>query len=493
MLVMTGPFFMANTTYWITRFLFQRSLALVYLVAFLIVLNQFRPLCGDHGILPARLFLKRATFWEAPSIFWLKANDTVFQWGAIAGVTLSTLALCGITDAFGTWLSALTWLALWILYSSFVNIGQTFYSFGWEIMLGEVGFLAIFMGSMRSEPSAIPIWLLRWVLFRLMFGAGLIKIRGDECWRDLTCMAYHYETQPLPGPLSWYFHHFPMWLHKLEVLFTLFVELIVPFGYFGPRLLRHATGALTIAFQLTLIASGNLSWLNCITIVVAIACFDDSAFTWLAPLLPAAIAGPTAAVAGMPPFVVYALMALVVILSIQPTMNLLSSGQIMNTSFDPFHLVNTYGAFGSITRVRYEVILQGTLDSVVTPSTEWREYEFKAKPGDPSRRPPQVTPYHYKIDWQMWFAAMSPYYQHPWILNFIAKLLQNDPETLSLIRVNPFSEHPPTFIRAELYEYHFTDSGEAWWTRRRVEPYLPPLSLKDRNFTSILKEQGWLE
>ena len=151
------------------------------------------------------------------------------------------------------------------------------------------------MGSMRSPPSAIPIWLLRWVLFILMFGAGLIKIRGDECWRNLTCMKYHYETQPLPGPLSWYFHHLPLWLHRLEILFNHFIELIVPFGYFGPRALRYTAGVLTILFQLTLIVTGSLSWLNCITIVTALACFDDSAFKWLVPTLPAFVLGASPA------------------------------------------------------------------------------------------------------------------------------------------------------------------------------------------------------
>ena len=419
---------MSGNTYWITRMLFQRSLAFLYVVAFLIVWNQFRPLCGDHGLLPARLFIKRVSFMDAPSLFWWKADDALLAIGAAAGIFLSIMALIGVTDAFGNWLSALTWLALWILYTSFVNIGQTFYSFGWEIMLGEVGFLAIFMGSLRSQPNVITMWLLRWVLFRLMFGAGLIKIRGDECWRNLTCMNYHYETQPLPGPLSWYFHHLPSWLHKIEVLFTHFMELVVPFGYFGPRVLRHTAGWLTILFQLTLMASGNLSWLNCITIVVAFACFDDSAFQWLSPLLPGAALG-SAATAGVAAPVIYVLAALVLVLSIQPTLNLLSKRQIMNTSFDPFHLVNTYGAFGSITRIRYEVILEGTNEEIVTPKTAWRAYEFKGKPGDPKRRPPQVTPYHYKIDWQMWFAAMSSYEDHPWILVLAARLLQADAPT----------------------------------------------------------------
>jgi hypothetical protein len=166
----------------------------------------------------------------------------------------------------------------------------------------------------------------------------------------------------------------------------------------------------------------------------------------------------------------------------------------MNSSFDPFHLVNTYGAFGSITRIRNEVILEGTSDEVVTAQSKWLEYGFKGKPGDPARRPPQVTPYHYKIDWQMWFAAMSPYYDHPWILNLIAKLLKNDSATLSLISDNPFAGKPPHSIRAELYEYHYTAVGDPsgnWWTRKRVDEYLPPLSLDEPSFAEVLRKRGW--
>jgi hypothetical protein len=483
-------------TYWITRFLFQRSLGVIYLVGFLILWNQFLPLCGDHGITPARLYMQRLSFWEAPSIFWWKSGDAVFKAAAGGGLVLSILAVAGITDAFSSWISALAWFLLWVLYSSFVNIGGTFYGFGWEIMLGEVGFLAIFLGSMRSPPSVITMWLLRWVLFRLMFGAGLIKIRGDQCWRDLTCMQYHYETQPLPGPLSWWFHWLPAWFHKVEVAFTHFVELVVPFAYFGPRPFRHWAGILTIAFQATLIATGNLSWLNCITIVVAIACFDDTAFRFLLGLLPPIAVGGAAQVAGLPAFAIWAYTAVVVLLSVKPVMNLLSPNQAMNTSFDPFHLVNTYGAFGSVTKTRYEIILEGTTDATITPETKWMPYEFKGKPGDPARRPPQVTPYHYKIDWQMWFAAMSSYQYNPWILNLTAKLLRNDPATLSLIGPNPVPTRAPEYVRAELYEYRYTKPGERdgkWWKRERVGPYLPPLSLKDPQFSAILESQGWNE
>lgn len=496
-----------QTSYWLTRFWFQRSLAVIYFVGFLIAANQFRALCGENGILPVRLFLKRVNFWDAPSIFWLNSSDTALFVAALVGLALSVFALSGLSESFdgvlGHIVSAVVWITLWALYLSFVNVGQTFYSFGWETMLLETGFLAIFLGPTKAAPPVLVIWLLRWVLFRLMFGAGLIKIRGDECWRNLTCMNYHWETQPMPNPLSWYFHQFPEWMNKLAVLFNHFVELGVPVFFFGPRFFRHSAGLLTIIFQGILILSGNLSWLNWLTIVIAISCFDDS----LLPGVPAfweSLVGKVGGVVlapvqqgfflqmagGMPSLLIYGLGALVFVLSVQPVLNLFSSAQVMNTSFDPLHLVNTYGAFGSITRVRYEVDIEGTDDAVITPSTQWKEYLFRGKPSEVDRMPPVISPYHLHLDWQMWFAAMGPYWQQPWILNFVAKLLEGNEQVESLLRYNPFPSHPPKYIRAILYEYHFGKT--TWWERKRVGVYLPPLSLNDPGFRDVLKSQEWL-
>ncbi|HUP58312.1 MAG TPA: lipase maturation factor family protein [Bdellovibrionota bacterium] len=485
--------------YWLTRFWFQRGLGFIYFIGFLILLNQFRALCGENGLLPARLFLKRIDFWDSPSLFFISSSDR-FLWAMAAlGLLLSVSAMTGLSDAFGLVPSLLVWAALWALYLSFVNIGQTFYGFGWETLLCETGFLAIFLGPTRAAPPVIVIWLLRWILFRLMFGAGLIKIRGDECWRDLTCMKYHYETQPMPNPLSWYFHQQPMWIHKAGVLFTHVVELVVPFLYFGPSKIRHAAGILTIVFQATLILSGNLSWLNYITIVIAIACFDDSILpsfgqAKLFPPLEGLLPVPQAAAdTALPPGVTLALAALVGVLSIRPVMNLLSRAQMMNTSFDSLHLVNTYGAFGSITRERYELVIEGSDDAIVTPQTKWREYLFKGKPSEPERTPPVVSPYHLRLDWQMWFAAMSPYRDHPWILNLVSKLLQGDRATLGLVRGNPFGEKPPRHVRVEHYLYRFAPPGSReTWTRTRVASYLPPLSLDQPAFREMLETQGWL-
>ncbi len=200
--------------YWLTRLLLYRGLGVICLVAFLVALNQFRPLLGERGLLPVPLFVKQVPFRLSPSLFYLFPRDVAFATAAWLGVVLSCLVITGISERYGTWVSVAVWAAIYLLYLSFVNVGQTFYGFGWESILLEACFFAMFLGSARVVPQRIPIWLFRWLLFRIMFGAGLIKLRGDPCWRDLTCLNYYYETQPMPNPLSWYFHWAPQWMNK---------------------------------------------------------------------------------------------------------------------------------------------------------------------------------------------------------------------------------------------------------------------------------------
>jgi hypothetical protein len=467
--------------FWLTRLAFQRGLGLIYLLAFVVALNQFRPLLGERGLMPVPEFVEAVPFMRSPSLFYLWPKDAAFAAGAWIGIALSFLAVTGVADSRSQALSCLVWGGLWALYLSFVNVGQTFYAFGWESILLEAGFYAIFLGPRGVKPSVATIWLLRWLLFRVMFGAGLIKLRGDPCWRDLTCLAYYYETQPMPNPLSWWFHWAPDWLHRLGVGVNHFAELVAPFGYFAPAPVCAAAGLATILFQGLIMAGGNLSWLNLLTIVLAIPCFSDRFLSVLMPLKPPALAAPGSPLA----IAVGLLAALVGCLSLQPIGNMLSSSQIMNTAYNPLHLVGTYGAFGSITRRRYEIVLEGTEDAALQPSTRWKEYGFKGKPGDPARLPPQAAPYHLRLDWLMWFAAMSPYYdpyRYPWFGRLMKKLLEADPGALSLLAVDPFEGRRPRFVRARLYEYRFASPEEhrstgRWWDRALAGGYFPPVAL----------------
>jgi hypothetical protein len=477
---------------WLGRLLLERGIAFICLLAFLNAWNQFRPLLGEHGLLPVRSFIQHVPFSETPSLFYWFSQDRAFLIAAAVGMLLTLLVLTGVASRT-TVGATLTWLAIYLLYLSFVNVGQTFYAFGWESILLEACFFAMFLGGSRAEPQPVSLWLFRWLLFRIMFGAGLIKIRGDSCWRDLTCLDFHYETQPMPNPLSWYLHWSPHWMKAGGVLFNHFAELIVPFGLLLPQPIAGIAGLITIAFQLSIIVTGNLSWLNWLTLILAFSTLDTKFFGGMFSTLRPMMQAPARPVV----FAYWGVALLVGMMSIPVIVNMLSARQMMNADFNSLHLVGTYGAFGRITRIRHEVVLEGTEDYTVTPTTVWHEYEFKAKPGDLGYRPPQIAPYHLRLDWLMWFAAMSDYQDNPWFVNLVSKLLQGDRAVLGLLRSSSFRARPPRYIRARLYEYHFTTPEQhrangAWWTRSLSGEYFPAVSLNDGKFRNLLKTQGWL-
>lgn len=494
----------AAPTYWLTRFIILRLLGLLYFVAFLTLFNQGLPLLGSKGLQPIPHFVSQvgsqfpspaAAFMALPSLFWLHYSDAFFMALVVIGLLISFAILIGFANVPML-------LANWFLYLSFLHVGQEWYHFGWETQLLETGFLAMFLCPLwdarpfpRIPPPTPIIWLFRWLAFRIYLGAGLIKIRGDSCWRELTCLLYHYETQPLPNPLSPWFHFMPALFHKLGVLWNHFVELVVPFGAFGPGLVRTTAGILMISFQVILILSGNLSFLNWLTILPAIACFDDR---FLGRMLPKMLvrkaehaarhAKPTRlGNAAVHTFVVIALL-----LSVPVVYNLLSPNQRMNSSFNKLHLVNTYGAFGSVGRERLELIFEGTADTQISEQTQWLEYEFH-KPGKVDAPLRWVAPYHYRLDWLLWFAAMATPKHYPWTVNMVWKLLRNDPMMLELVTYNPFPKQPPKHVRVSLYRYRF---AEPWqdgpvWEREKVGEWLPPLAVDTPRLEEFVQGNGW--
>jgi hypothetical protein len=467
----------------LARMLFQRSLAAVYLVAFVVAANQYRALLGEHGLTPVRRFLARVPFARAPSLFQLHHSDRFFLVVAWAAAALSAATIAGLTDLVPLPAAMVVWAVLWLAYLSIVNVGQTWYGFGWESLLLETGFLAVFLGNTSTAPPVLTLFLLRWLLFRLEFGAGLIKMRGDRCWRELTCLDFHHETQPMPGPFSWYFHRLPRPLHRVEVLANHGTQLVVPFALFAPQPVSGVAAAVMIVTQLWLVASGNFSWLNWLAIVLGLSVLPDA---WLNAIWPGHALHGTAA---MPlPFVVAvsATTALVVVLSYWPVANMLSRRQLMNTSFNRWHLVNSYGAFGSVTKIRHEIVVEGTHAARIDADTEWQAYEFKGKPGDVNRRPAQFAPYHLRLDWLMWFAALSPRYAEPWFPVFAQRLLEGDRQVSKLLHNDPFAAEPPRFVRALLYRYRFTTRHErrasgAWWSRTLVGEFMAPVNLRRRS------------
>jgi hypothetical protein len=483
-----------------------RLLGGVYAVAFLAAARQILPLIGSRGLLPVSDFLTRveqalgstsAGFMRLPSVFWFAHSDGVLQGSAWIGFGLACVVLAGYANA-------LILVVLWALYMSFVHLGQEWYGYGWEIQLLETGFLAVFLCPLldgrpfpKRPPPLAVLWLFRWLIFRIMVGAALIKLRGDSVWRDLTALYYHFETQPLPNALSRWFHFLPRWVLKAGVLFNYLAELVVPWFGFYPRIARHIAGVVMLLLQFVLILSGNLSFLNWLTIVPILACFDDS--FWARILPGPLVRRATAAEASKEPSLAmqrasWVLVLVIGLLSIQPVVNLVSPKQIMNTSFDPLDLVNTYGAFGSVGRERLNVVFQGTEAEIPDERAVWRDYPYRALPVALNQRPRQIAPYQPRLDWQMWFAAMGVPGQYPWTLHLVWKLLHNDPGALSLFQDNPFPQKPPRYIRAALYRYRFAKPGNAmWWDRELLGLWLPPLSSEDPRFIDLLKQAGWLD
>jgi hypothetical protein len=331
-----------------------------------------------------------------------------------------------------------------------------------------------------------------------MMGSGLIKIRGDEIWRNGTALYYHFETQPIPGPLSRWFHFLPHTVLKMGVWFNFLAELIAPLFVFWPRIARHIAGVVIVLFQITIILSGNLSFLNWLTIVPALACFDDGFWSEILPhvlVRKAQIADETSTPSRGMMTSAWIVASLVLLLSIQPAFNLLSPTQIMNTSFDPFDLVNTYGAFGTVGKERYNVVFEGTEDQNPTDSSNWKPYIYRGLPVLLDKRPPQIAPYQLHLDWQMWFASMDTPQDYPWTYNLIWKLLHNDQKIIHLFASNPFNNKPPIYIRAELYRYRFAKPGNAqglWWKRENLGNWIQPLSVNDSSLITFLKGMKWI-
>ncbi|SFS15164.1 Lipase maturation factor [Microbacterium sp. cf046] len=483
------------------RQMLQRGIAALYLVAFISTLNQFRPLLGERGMLPAPELLdwartsERAARLLRPTVFrWVRYTDRRLVGLCIGGIVVSAILVCGIPQLAPPWVPMIAFLILWGAYMSIVSIGQTFYSFGWEMLLLEAGFLAAFLGSDAQPPPTVVIVLFWWLLLRLEFGAGMIKIRGGSEWRDLTALTYHHETQPMPGPLSRQAHLLPRWFHKGEVIGNHFAQLVVPWFLFAPILGLWVPGrvpavvgavaaAIVIATQLWLVATGNFAWLNWATIVIAFSAIGIPGIG--TPARPPEASSPPWRIDGLPLYWLIATSAvgmLFVLLSWPALRNLFARRQLMNASFNRWQLANAYGAFGTVTRERIEIVVEGTVDGDPDAAT-WVEYTFKGKPGEIHRIPRQFAPYHLRLDWLMWFLPLG----HPledWFTVFLVRLLEADPRTLRLLAADPFDGARPRWVRAVSYRYRFTTRAEfredhARWRRDRARPVMGPVALRE--------------
>lgn len=468
--------------YEVARQVLQRGVAALAVVAFVSTLNQFRPLLGERGLLPVPELLRRASAPGArlrgPSLFRWGYSDRRLVVVAATGIVLAASLVAGLPQLGPPWLPLVLFLALWVLYLSIVNVGQTFYGFGWEMLLCEALFTVAFLGSDEVPPPVVTIVAVWWLVFRLEFGAGMIKIRGGREWRDLTALMYHHETQPMPGPLSRQAHLLPPWFHRGEVLGNHFAQLVVPFLLFVPGPVGSAAAVVVILTQLWLIVTGNFAWLNWITVVLAASAITDPVWHRLIPAIPADLGSDASGSPLWFTIVVLAVGALIVVLSWWPLRNLFAHRQLMNASFNRWMLVNAYGAFGTVTTRRIEIVVEGTDDEVPDEDASWREYGFKGKPGDLRALPRQWAPYHLRLDWLMWFLPLGRMWE-PWFAVLLERLLAADPATLALLAHDPFDGAPPRWIRVRAYHYRFATRAEHRatgdrWVRTLEGEVMPP-------------------
>jgi predicted DCC family thiol-disulfide oxidoreductase YuxK len=467
--------------YDLVRGVFLRGLGLIYLAAFASLGVQILGLVGSSGISPiasyllaAQQYFGGAAYWYVPTLFWLDASDGTLIAATVAGAALAILLIAGIAVR-----PAL--VALFALYLSCTYAGQVFMSFQWDALLLETGFLAIFLPS----GSRIIVWLYRWLIFRYMFMAGAAKLAsGDATWRNLTALEYHFATQPLPTPVAWYVAQLPHWALAAGAAATLAIEVGAVFLIFAPRRLRAAAAWCIIVFQLLVALTGNYNFFNLLTILLCVFLFDDAALRAAIPLkLRDYILRRTPPPRRMAAAVATLLALVVVPAGVNRVSQLLFErnipvASVLTDAVAPLQIVNRYGLFAVMTTSRPEIVVEGSDDG-----QEWREYQFRYKPGAESRRPPWNIPHQPRLDWQMWFAALGGW-QEPWFGNFLRRLLQASPSVTALLAANPFPDHPPRYVRATIYDYRFATSEEhassgRWWVRQREAALVPPVELAD--------------
>jgi lipase maturation factor 1 len=481
------PLSESQTSYRFARWIFLRFLAAIYFIAFISLWTQIIGLVGSQGIIPAKDFLRLVQenidyqrYWLLPTLFWVNASDIALHLVCAAGTILSFLLLLG-------WTSTPALFVLWFLYLSLSGICRDFLSFQWDVLLLEIGFLAIFLNAPRffardrrnSTYTKEAMWLFWWLLFRLVFSSGVVKLTsGDPSWKNLTALTYHYETQPLPTWIGWYAHQLPAWFQSISTVTMFVIELIFPIFILLPgRLKRIGSGGI-IFLQVLILLTGNYCFFNLLTIALCLLVIEDRFVPsrWLAQT-------NQTDERTWPRLIVWPVCVFLGLLSFLPLIGSFREripwpNPVLQTYgvAQRFYLVNGYGLFAVMTKNRQEIILEGSNDG-----SNWQTYEFKYKPGDPSRRPQFVAPHQPRLDWQMWFAALETYQSNRWFIPFCYRLLDGSPQVLSLLAKNPFPGKPPRYLRARLFNYHFTNwnmksKQGTWWRGEYVEDYCPVMS-----------------
>lgn len=463
-------------TYHLARWLFLRGMSLCYLAAFLSFGSQARGLVGPAGIVPS------------------------LSEGAILGLAWGGAALSACL--FTGLLPMASAAGLWLLYRQVYHAGGVFLGFQWDVLLLEAGALTVLAAPWglrprlddERAPARTALVLVRWLWFRLMLLSGLVKLAsGDPLWGSLTALQYHFETQPLPTALSWYAHHLPAWTLKAACGLMFFIELALPFAVFLPRRPRLAAFLGVNLLMLLIAATGNYTFFILLAFVLSLPLLDDSLLRRALPPLGGMLAPgprpcePRALRAVSWAFALFVLPTSLALgtLRLAPEAARWSAVRGLAAAGESLDLVNSYGLFAVMTHPRYELVVEGSADG-----RDWKPYGFRWKPGDPGRRPGWAQPHQPRLDWQMWFAALSPYQANPWYFAFLQRLLEGSVPVRGLLGTDPFAGSPPRFIRTLVYEYRFTDSGPDWWLRELKGLYCPVVTLSPDGRLAALAPPG---
>lgn len=480
--------------YDLLTWLFLRSFGLIFLVAFTSFTMQAMGLIGSQGIVPVSELIEAASkqlgaerYWYLPMVFWISSAN----WFIYLVCTIGILSAIALTLNFFTRTNL---IILYVLYLSLIYAGQVFMSFQWDLLLVETALIAFFLVRYRT----LGIWLLRWLTFRFMFAAGLVKIlSGDPSWWNLTALNYHLYTQPLPTPVAWYADKLPQFILSSATVITLVIELFLVFLILMPRRLRFWSAYSILLLQAGIMLTGNYNFFNITTIVLCMSLFDDAA---LRSFIPANLANRM--MQKLPsgkPYLATTILA-IVFTFVTVSLSLIQFSArfagyapeallSFNRFFAPSRIVSTYGPFAVMTKKRFEIVFEGSMDG-----NRWAEYEFKYKPGDIYRRPLWNIPFQPRLDWQMWFAALGPARNSPWVGRFIQRLLENSPDVTALLKKNPFENLPPTYVRALFYDYSFSSSKQksedgAWWDRWLEGIYFPQSSLRNTDVDTTVSDR----
>ena len=479
------------------RWIFLRSLGLIFFSAFYSLARQVHGLIGERGILPAGHYLQQvrvevsgiASLWYVPSLFWLSPGDVALTAGVAIGI------VCSLLLAANVWPRAMTAICT-LLFLSFISTLQVFSSYQSDGMLLEAGFISIWfaprgvrpgLGEL-DPPSRFSTFMLRWEWFRIYFESGLVKLMsGDVHWRNLTAMDDYYQNGPLPAWPGWYVQQLPHWYHAGTVVLTLAVELAIVWALFLPRRYRIACFAIVSALQIGIIATANYAFLNYIVFAMGFLLLDDAALAWIvarvrrlfsrakvdaAPI--EAIMPPPYEAAATPPARVRTIIETFVLswMFYATLWAFLARGAggilaLPERVLEPFRIANAYGLFATMTEARYEIEFQGSTDGGHT----WAAYPFRYKPQNVMERPGIYAPYQPRFDWNLWFASLEPWQDSPWVVRTQARLVEGSDDVLTLFDRDPFAGHPPPMVRTVLWQYWFTDVATrratgAWWTRK---------------------------